>query len=597
MYRPVQRLNPSRAPSQKRPTSSRIANRTTPLWHRWAALAAFIASLLIVYATVLRPWRIRNTQWQTYRHAETGDWQTAAVFAQRALYWTPRDGSLPWVLLRAEVGNDFSKAGEKALPDLSANQHPQALLAAAELYQAAGDWDRTAEVLPLLAVQLPRDPRVMLLFARQALHEGNIESALDWSLALIESVPEDASTRLLVARLKLMENDLFSSLDATRQLFSAASDPGSDGATALDMLVDLTSRVVLSEDERTRLAQLIHRHPLASTRADLFATAVRLQEFPEDRETIIHETELAHRDTAPVELARWLQQIGEADRSLALLEASGNEADIDPAERAQLQLGAYILLGRESEALDFIARYEDRIGTGESELIRFLLLLRDPSTPPDQLREQAAKALTGTLLLESDRTLLLLARLAASANVPDIAIQAIDAVDIANVSPALAEEAVALKFTYLGMSLDSRGAFEHARQYPQIIRANPTRLNNLVYLGTLLDEDVTEELNLLSRLVKADPRLRLHLDTLAFAEFKQGDFDTAERLLADYPLSIDRAPPATVLLFAQLDYRAGRGEDARRKLESIDPSDLFPEERAACEQLGNNLASLTKSTR
>ncbi len=561
----------------------------SPHWLRWIGLALFALTLIVIYQAVLKPWRIRHWDWKVTSASAEQDWEAVLRFAPRGLDWNSENLTLLWLQTRASIGNDFSDAGDLPLPRFDPEMHPQGLLAAAEVYQGIGDWETTAPILPLLADTLPRDPRTILLYARQALEEERTEKALDWARALVATVPDDASTQLLAARTRLLEQDLFASLEALAHLFAAAEDPGSDGANAISLLGALFNRMVLSPTERTRLADLIEAHPLSQPRERLLAALIRIQDDPENREEVIARMIGMLRTSEPVVLSQWLQGLGEYERSLEILQTARTDDAVESREATQMQLGAYLSLGKDEEALDFLARFEGEIGSGDSEFIRFVLMVREGNRTPGELRDQARKTFAAISGSNNPRSLLVFSRICANVGLIDEAIEAIDSIDLDAVPPAVRPQIVFGRLNYLIVAKQTAEAFSYGMQNIELVQQQPLMLNNVTYIGLLLGKDVSAQLELLRKFIAGNSDLNILSGTLAFSSLIAGDIEEAELLHAKVPEEFRNSNSASLLLGASIDHENGNPMAASTKLERIDPQQLLPEENARFEELNATL--------
>lgn len=574
--------------SQETPAPS-VTKETAPHWFRWILGALFVASLFIVFHQVLKPWRIRHWDWQADRMAAVEDWTAVLRYAPKGLSWDPSNSTLQWLQVRAEIGENFTDADQLELPLYDPDMTPQGLLAAAEIYQGTDQWEKSAEILPLLADSIPRDPRVMLLFARQALQEERIEAALDWSRALVATVPDDPSTQLFAARTRLLEADLFASLQAVRHLFTAAADPGSDGATALRLLVDLFNGMVFSPAERSQLASLIEAHPLAGARERLTASLIRLQEKPEDRDQIIASMVSSFRESDPILLSQWLQGIGEYEKSLEILESAPTDNAVASNEAVQMQLGAYLSLGKDAEALDFLARYEGAIGTSDSEFIRFILMVREGNRDRRSLDEQARKTLNAIQEASDPRSLLVFSRISASAGLIDRALEALNAIDTTSLPPNIAAQVIYTRINLLIVMKRSRDAFELGMDKIEVVQQQPVMLNNITYIGLLLGREVSSQVERLRTLVDNNPGLGVLAGTLAYASLLDHGIAEAWTYYQLVPEEFRKNNSASILLGAMLAFENGEAEQARQDISRIDFEDLLPEEVAQLKQLAANL--------
>jgi Tfp pilus assembly protein PilF len=530
---------------------------------------------------------------------------TAGFFCARPVYrqfkqW--RSGRLAEESVRWLAQNDLGQAQAKAQAALLlAPGEPRALRAMAlaltratnvaalqfwaQLIQTgrAGESDRRA-------------------FVEQSIRAGAAGPAMQELRRLLDEAPGQSANLWLASQLFTLLNDRAQTVHYAAQ--AAASDPtnrqynlffsslefdaletavrdtarsnvwacAQDGeALGLQAMGFLARRADLTPAQRQQLVSLLRQHPWRTTTQDLLALGLELAGAPGRRGELLDQALERFKVAGPearIQLAVWLNQNGEFERTLAALplaEARQRKDFFLPYIDALASLGRWAELQKLFEAKQtplepayaeaFRARCEAQLKSEALADLHWRAAWRAAERNPEQLTWLALYAeKCGELDLAKKSLRSLIAC-------------------VQNPQPAFRELARLTERS--GPTVELRDLLdEMLRRWPN----DPALQNDCAYLNLLLGAELAASCQAAERLVNQFPESLPYRTTFALALYRQKDFSGARRTYAGRESSWSQALPGQRAVYAAVLAAGGQLSAARELARSLPLSQLRAEE-------------------
>lgn len=564
-----------------------------PHWFVWSFLLIVLLTFLAAVFLVLIPWRAEYWALRTEWAAEKADWSSVLDASASALRWKGSQPSVEVLRLRALFERDNSVADQFVPP--SGALSPQANLAVVEILQSRGMWDQLTPFIDQLVIDLPREPRTVLIAARQALHEERTRDAIEWANTLVKVSPNAPSTHLLAGKVRLREGGLFSILKSVRHLFIAAESPDRTGLEAINLLLTLSQQTVFAPLEFNRLADLIQKHPESDPTQYLIALSIRTELNPDQKGQFIAQAVQRYEKNEPLLLARWLQTRGEFSRTISLIEAI--EADRfsieDRRELVRLQLRAFLQNDQQAEAVELL-KASPSLDTAEAEYLRTVLAARSSGFDQDFI-DQAELSLQAIRANPDPALSYALGRLCQNGQQHQLAIDAFSLSIEKGATGPIRLQAIQNKLNSLILDHQLEEALAFSSGLVEEMQDFPIFLNNYAYVALTLGQNTEAATEMIDSVVERFPNLKVLHGTQAFSRVVTGNFEEALEIFSKIPATIVEQVPATRLLGAFIQFNLGNYEEARSLHEKVDVNRLLPPEQKIFLQLAADLDSGTTS--
>ncbi|HEY0546268.1 MAG TPA: tetratricopeptide repeat protein [Pyrinomonadaceae bacterium] len=394
-------------------------------------------------------------------------------------------------LIRANRPREAVAAIRRALALNPQNGSYEELLSRAIEGMSGGNAEAAVSELKSMAAAEPQSTTAPILLARMQARAGRVDEAVQTLRAAISRHPESDKENIAALRLALAQTNA----DAQRY---------AEAVAAYEEVLKsqgITDNTPVTNDNSKRLAgELLRRivalHKSAGKPNEAMATVERMRRL------------LGSDDpTIEIENIQLLRDLGKRREALQAAQAAHLRF---PQQMEFLLLEAISLtdLGRVDEGVALLRAQlsqGDKANQAENASLQdFELYMRISA-----LYSEAGR---GTEAVEAARKAIALA----PAERPDLSVAAL-------ITLSSAQERAG----------DVKGAEESLRQVLAKDPDNATALNNLGYFLVEHDERLNEALEMIQRAVKADPTNPSFLDSLGWAYFKLGQFDMAERNIAD----------------------------------------------------------------
>lgn len=332
----------------------------------------------------------------------------------------------------------------------------------------------------------------------------------------------------------------------------------------------------LSIDQKDNLVKLLVDHPLADPQIKLGGMSQRLELKPLQREQIIAEAIERFRESAPVELGRWLILNRQA---APVLELFPEEKALQDPTALELRFSALALVERFDEMEALMEKADQLLQPMLRETMRTLLAGWQQDTEAVATHWDRAFALARDA--ENGPALLRMARMAMEYELADRAREAYTA--------ARAEDVGFQELdltTYMTLALSNRDtrtatvlAAELADRFPD----NPVYVNNSSYLDLLSGERLEKARDRMVRLVDQYPNESNYRMTLALGHLRNGEADKALRIVES--TNIDLNNPSSQAIYAAVLAATNRRPLAQSIAANIDRTKLLDAEWALVDSL------------
>jgi predicted Zn-dependent protease len=394
-------------------------------------------------------------------------------------------------LIRAGRPREAVAAIRRALSLSPQNGSYEELLSKAIEAMSGGDAEAVVSELKSMAAAEPQNTTAPILLARVQARAGRVDEAVQTLRAAISRHPESDKENITALRFALAQTNA----DALRY---------ADAVAAYEEVLKLqgiTDNAPVTDDNSKRLAgellrRIIALHKSAGKSNEAIATIERMRRL------------LGSDDpTIELENIQLLRDLGKRREALQAAQAARQRFP-QQIEFLLLEAVALTELGRVDEGVTLLRSQlsqGDKASQAENASLQdFELYLR--------ISALYLEAGRGTEAVEAARKAIALT----PAERPDLSTAAL-------ITLSSAQERAG----------DNKGAEDSLRQVLAKDPDNATALNNLGYFLVEHNERLNEALEMIQRAVKAEPTNPSFLDSLGWAYFKLGQFDLAERNIAD----------------------------------------------------------------
>jgi hypothetical protein len=345
-------------------------------------------------------------------------------------------------------------------------------------------------------------------------------------------------------------------------------------------------KIPVFPEDREWLAFLLREHPEADAQVRILAATQDLIRKSDQPEDIIDLTIRNDGAEAPELMAKWLLQIGEADKALDFVsQGAGNTLPVALSSQVKLQA---LLMQNDFEG---VRRLLEEDASQFPELLReTLLALADSFLETSQEADPTDQWLNAyKIALEAKNTgsVLMLADIASREGWFMVAREALEWSLEAGLDPARANLALNQLFAVNNTMRDTGESLRAARR---ISAANPDDLlaqNNVYYLENLLGDPLNTAPERFVSMVERFPD-QIFRSSYAFALWKADELERATEQINALDERF-RNVPACRLVMGLVAYDNGDPEQARQLVSGIDSDQLFPEEAQLLTELFSRL--------
>ena len=446
----------------------------------------------------------------------------------------------------------------------------------ADLLLNLGKFKRAEPIIDALLKSDP-DTKTLTLASRYSRLTGDTGKATEFARLAVKRAPQDDLAHSALAEVLAESGDSAERLEARKILWDLAQKQGPYQHAAIE---GLGRAPELTNEERTRLLEILDRLPAPNIKDALLAADLRLQLHPEDANRIYDQTVArwnASQNPDLIELARWLNFHQQAERVLSLF-------SVDRALQDN-----QLLLAR-LDAMATLQRWND---------IESLLTHPDLTLDPSVLESFRART-------AQERNATLDAGLHWNHAISLAANDAYKLRFVANFAEQSRANAVALKAYEQLAKIPEQAAFAFrgtqrlsarsgdasvqrtaAEKIATLAPDDPNAADQLAYMNLLLGGNIEASFTSAKTLAEQYPNRLSFRVTAALAYLRKHDPGMA---LAQFkgpasapPIEWQKTPPAWQAVYAATLLANEQGDAARQVIATIPVDKLSPEERALIE--------------
>ena len=399
---------------------------------------------------------------------------------------------------------------------------------------------------------------------------GDLTRLKEYGRLALAKEPNDQPLRLTLARVLARSPDITDQIEARKTIRTTAEGVNAASLEALELLASLRD---LPRDDAEATAQRLLEHPLARTEHQLLALELRLRWHPEQREAIVAGGIAKFEKTGAenlLKLARWLNRLGEFERTIACLSP---ETAMKSQDLLLVRLDAMGGLDRWDAIKQTLEQKDLPLEPALVDLFKARVAKQMGQT------QEAAQAWRRVHLAAIDRPAAWLYIAQYAEQIGDRA-EAAKAWHRLKQDPTLGRTAFEALIRLGEVEGNTRALRELMRELSKTSPNEPEPRNDLAYLDLLLGENLKAARETSLLLVKDHPNYLAYRTTLALAHLRHQETNEAAALYAGINLDWAGVLPGWQAVRVAVLAASGRSNLARIAAQRIPLPQLKPEERA-----------------